>query len=925
MRKTVLFLFALICATFLNKVANAQILINEYSASNSTIIADYQGDFEDYVELYNTSGTAINLAGYFMSDNATNLNKWVFPAGVSIPANGRLMVYMSNKDLVSPGGQVHASFKLTQCRNEKIIICDAALNILDSLTMQRTQNNHSRGRTTDGAATWSIFTTPSPNAANAGTINAYADKPIFDIPQGFYAAAQSLTLSTPQTGVTIRYTTNGQAPTAASTAYSTPIAIAATTVVRAACFSNTTNLATSFTETNTYFINVTHSSSFNVISLAGNYTGLFGNSQPIRNSMEFFDTLKNFKWEFEGQTKRHGHDSWAFPQKGFRVYPKDEYGYLHTMPEQFFPNSPRNEFDCIILKGGASDNYPSSNGQNATHMRDAYAHTFSIKYDMEFDERNYAPTIIYINGAYWGIYEIRERVDADYTEFYYNQPESKADIVKHWGGGTNILVAGSDTGWTNLRNFCISNNMALANNYNYVESVLNTNSLIDFFVYNNYLANSDHMNWNTMWWRGKKGAGVKWKYALWDQDNIFDLGENYTGLSTTSSALDPCEPFTLFLNSNIVFHTQIINALMNNAVFKKKYQDRYAMWLNTSLTCDTLLKHVDYFEDLLTPEMTKHVARWGGNVNTWHNHFDSVRKFILERCQKVGGNGDTNCVGVQFVTFNVDAVGMGTIKFGPSVLPKYPLKFICPTDSLYSIEAIANPGFKFKEWRIFNNQNQISPTITSASAILNYKRQDSIVAIFEIKPKDSFDIVITANPLWSGSVLVDGSVVLNATNFPYTYKCEEKTSHTLLATPNPDNKFINWNQTNSASNPVGPNLNAASITFVANAADKFVANFDTIILSSKKVFIPNAFSPNGDGKNDVFKIDGANNPGIVSVALTVFDRYGAIVFNGDGLKGWNGKYPDNVNAEIGTYYYAADILFDDKKSKVFKGDIMMIR
>lgn len=908
--------------------AKSQVVINEYSASNLNLIADYAGKFSDYVELYNTSGTAVNLTGYHLSDDVNNLTRWTFPAAVSVPANGRLMVYCSGDDVVISATEVHTNFHLTQCHNNMIILSDPSSTILDSLTMLRTLKNNSRGRTSDGATTWGVFLVPTPNAPNSNAFVAYADRPVMSVAPGFYAATQNVALSTTQPNITIRYTTNGTVPTATSTLYTTPIVVSATTVIRAKCFSSDPTIIPSFTETNTYFINVTHSSPFNVISLCGNYTSLFGTSQPIDNSMEFFDTLKNFKWEMEGVSSKHGHDSWAYPQKGMNIKARDQYGYLAELPEKFFTNTPRDKFNMIILKAAASDNFNGNNGNNTAHMRDAYCHTFSIKYGWEFDERSYAPTIVYINGQYWGIYEIREKVDEDYTDYYYNQSKKKVDIVQHWGGATNTIIAGSDTGWTNLRNFCVGNNMAIPANYAYVESILNINSLIDFFVLNNYVANSDHMNWNTMWWRGRKGAGVKWKYALWDQDNIFDLGENFTGLPTTGPELDPCAPWKLFTNSNIIFHTQIINALLNNPTFKKAYQDRYANWLSTSLTCDTLLAHLKWFEDLLAPEMSAHVARWPGNgasVAKWHDHVDSVRDFILKRCTLIGSPSDSSCIPVKRIVYNVDAVGMGTIKVEGVTINTYPKRFVTGGDSIYNIEAAPNPGYIFKTWKYFNTKNLITPTLTSPIAFLDYRDVDSIVAEFMVKPLDTYDVVITAAPTWAGTITLDGTTVLSQANFPYTLKAIEKTSHTLLATQDADHTWDTWTQANQASNPVVGSYKDKQISFTANATDVFTAKFDTLIKVGKNVFVPDAFTPNGDKINDYFGIDASQNLFIQEVILSVYDRFGEQLYTGNGKNtGWDGKYKGEY-VTVGTYMYNIEVKFIDGSRKKLKGDVMMIR
>jgi gliding motility-associated-like protein len=909
-------IFLALCFLISSKTFFAQIVINEYCASNISVVADQFGKFEDFVELYNTSASAINLNGYYLSDNAANATKWQITSNVMINANSRILVFCSGNDLITGTFQIHTKFKLTQCHNNQIMIANPSGTIIDSLTMLRTQSNHSRGRTTDGAATFSIFSSPSPNVANSGGFTAYALRPVLSVAPGFYPGAQSVALSTSEANITIRYTTNGTVPTGTSTVYTTPINVTQDTVIRAKCFSSTAGILPSFTETNSYFINDKHH--FPVISVCGNYTSLFSSGNDINNSFEYFDSTQNFKWEMEGLSKKHGHDSWAYTQKGFSVTAEDEYGYLAEMPEKFFVNSPRDSFKLVILKAAASDNYDGNN--RGAHMRDAFTQVFSIRHDLNFDERSYNPCIVYINGRYWGVYEIREKVDADYCAFYYGQTKSKIDMVQYWGSSANIY--GSDTGWVNLKNFILGNNMAIPANYAYVNSVFELNSLIDFFIYNNYIANSDHMNWNTMWWRGRKGAGVKWRYALWDMDNTFNLGQNFTGLSTTGPDLNPCEPFTLFNNSSTIFHTQMINKLMLNPTFKKAYSDRYAFLLSTSLTCDTLLAQLKEFEDLLTPEMGAQVARWGGSMATWHNHVDTIRDFILRRCALVGGNSDT-CGSVQKITFNVDAIGMGNIKYGTKLLSTYPYKEVASTDSIYDIQAIPNAGFRFKTWLKFSTKNSISPTMTSASALLDYKAVDSIVAVFEIKPLDTFNVTINAIAPYAGRVVFDNDTI---STFPKVYKIIEHTVHNLTEIPNAQHVFLNWKNYNVTANTISPNTTNSSIVYnLTLGNDTIDAYFDTVITVVQTVFIPNAFSPNKDNMNDYFGVNSQQNQFIKTVTLKVFDRFGTMVYDGNGLDtGWDGTYKAEP-CDLGSYYYSINVLFTNNTKKDFKGDLLLSR
>src|SRR5438034_9073294 len=75
----------------------ANVSINEIMAVNVAGLTDEDGDHSDWIELRNSSASAQNLNGYFLTDDATNLNKWQFP-NVSVPANGYLLVFASDKN-----------------------------------------------------------------------------------------------------------------------------------------------------------------------------------------------------------------------------------------------------------------------------------------------------------------------------------------------------------------------------------------------------------------------------------------------------------------------------------------------------------------------------------------------------------------------------------------------------------------------------------------------------------------------------------------------------------------------------------------------------------------------------------------------------------------------------------------------------------
>lgn len=683
----------------------AQVVINEFSASNKTTLYDQDNDAEDWIELYNASNATVNLDGWGLSDDPAEPGKWNLPA-VSLAPGKFLVVFASDKDITS-GSYLHTSFKLTQTRNEWVVLSTPGGLVVDQRQMLvHTQRDHAYGRSTDGSDTWAVFTDPTPgftnNSATDYTAN-YAFKPTMSQAAGFYNQPNlSVAIFSLQNNGVLRYTTDGSAPTPASPVYSAPLNLTATTVVRARFFPNDPAQLPSFIETNTYFLNESHT--VPVISVASeDFEELFATHGEIQNSLEFFETDESRVFTLEGDMRGHGNDSWAFAQKGMRFYARDQYGWLSTMPHKIFPTTDREEFDVIILKAGASDQYPGHPSLHSCHVRDGFAHTVAENNHLDLDFRRYRLGVVYLNGEYWGVYEIRERVDTDYAEYYYDQPAKKVDMLKYWGGLD--VENGSPADWNAVYNFIMANDINDPANWAYVKSQLDIGSFIDYFILNTYFVNSDWLNWNTMWWRGTKDPGTGWRYALWDMDNTWNLGQNYTGLETTGYENDPCDVEDNFPNDPNIPHTGMWGKFFDNPEFVQQYINRYADLLNTALTCDNLLSHLDSMVAVLEPEMPRQCDRWGGSVDQWHANLDLMRAQIEGKCSLINDQivdcyEDEGITGPYALTIQVMPAGSGKVRVN-TVTPE-----VYPFNATYfggiGVELQALPGIDkvFDHWEV---------------------------------------------------------------------------------------------------------------------------------------------------------------------------------------------------------------------------------
>jgi hypothetical protein len=836
--------------TIISFSLNAQVVINEYSAANYDDIDFLVGpgqNYSDWIELYNAGVTSVNISGFNLSDRISTPLKWQFPAGTTIAAGAHLVI-LADKQNTFASGYYHTNFKLTQTSgNEVIVLSDAAGVILDSISLNYPNKKHdSRCRMTDGAAIWGISKNPTNGTSNNNSKERYALTPTFNVPAGFYTVGATLTvqLSTTEPNSSIRYTLDGSEPNSSSTLYSsiTPISLMNTTVIRAKTYSTNANISSSLIETNTYFVNETHGTK--VISIAGG-TGLSsllgGSFVEPEGSFELFETDGAFLTEATGEFNKHGNDSWVYAQRGVDFVARDQFGKNYALEDEIFDQKNRDKFQRVILKCGASDNYPFEGTPNTNypgeyggaHVRDAFINELSQRADLRLDERTTEFAIVYVNGGYWGVYDVREKVDDhDFTNYYYDQDRNNLQYLKTWGatwseyGGVQ-----AQTDWDALVQFINTNNMTVPANYNYVDSVFNTGSLIDYFILNGYTVVADWLNWNTAWWRGMDPAGdkKKWRYTLWDMDASFNHYTNYSNVPNQGASADPCDPAVLG-NLGGQGHVPIWNKLLTNDDFFADYINRYAELASTAFSCDSLHNLLDTMIAEIAPEMPAHVIRWGGTMVEWENNVDSIHAFIDTRCTNILTqlvNCEPAISGPYELTIIVQPPGSGEVQLSsitPSVYPYIGTYF---GGVNISLDADANECFEFNHWTIENDT--LFPNDTTENVFFTMSSNDTITVFFNAIPCPSDDtIYIDVQPPGSGTINIDGN---NISTFPTTEYVLDSTNHTFDAIANAGFTFVNWDWNIHTPAPSATSTNTLVYTY---SNDTLTVNFappavDTIV------------------------------------------------------------------------------------------------
>jgi gliding motility-associated-like protein len=822
-----LLLFLLIASTA-NQL-NSQVVINEFCTANYTdwIVS---GENEDWVEMYNPTSAPVDITGYYLSDNASNPQKWAFPAGSIVPANGFLVVLLSGTGDYAPNylGYRNTSFKVTQTNGEPLLFSNTSGTILEQYDLSvigAFQANHSYARTTDGGAIWAIHTDPSPNASNSGPNYAtYATKPVFSVEAGWKPGPISVTL-TAEPGCTIYYTTNGANPSTATTQYTGPIALSVTTTLRAISIPSDPSALPSLIETNTYFFGADVHSIYTV-NIAGPTLsdGSWWGDEACH--IEFFAGGGTFIVEAGGDSNEHGNDSNAYPQRGFDYVTRDAMGYDNEIQYPLFHHHDRPGYERLIFKGAANDQYPTEPG--GAHVRDAYVHELSILGDLHLDERTSEFCVLYINGVYWGVYDFREKADdIDYTDYHFDQPEGMVDYLKTWGG--TWTEYGSDADWITLRNFVLSNDMTNAANYNYVLSQYNHMSLIDYFILNGYVVCTDWLNWNTAWWRGRHpdGDARRWRYVLWDMDATFGHYINYTGVPSTGPTADPCQIDNMG-NVGGQGHVPMLNALFNNTEFLADYVQRYATLSNTIFSCDRMIAVLDSMVNTIEPEMARQCARWGGTVAGWQANVQQVRDFILLRCNDEIIDGIADCYNVTPITVTVEIEGIGEIEFETHELDNTTAPFTgtyfadLPIDL---IAFVADGGAlcgTFAGWEIVSGTAIIADPLSPTTTVI-FQTDAVIRAVFQ--DANTGPVVITTDMNLPGAGVLTVNTVAQLT-YPNTTTINPGESTTIAVTPNEWYTFDYWESANGTT--FNPGNTSTSITISTCQSDTITAFFTHI-------------------------------------------------------------------------------------------------
>lgn len=596
------------------------VYINEVASSQTKFFRYTLWYFTEYIELYNKSDEVINLKGYSIMDSADM--PWVFPE-VTIEPDGYLVVLLKGL----PRGNVpyiNADLSISSS-GEELVFKNADGIIIDYYKTGYLPGEYSSGRQKTTGSKRYFFTEKTPGQENGlSTVQNYSQKPTFSHDGGMVDEELFYLEISVESEATIRYTLDGSDPTEKSHLYTEPILIDKDTVVRAAAFEE--NKLPSTIQTGTYILTLQHTLpivclSTDPVNLFSSHRGIYNEgSGPEKGDYPYYHANYWFNWEspiavefyesdgslallFDAGLQIAGQASRAEDQKSMIIRLRDGYG-LNEIYYPLFEDNEVKEFKHILLRTSGQD-------WTSTKIRDYYFHQ-SIKGYSSLDIMDGRPTAVYINGQYWGIYNIREKINADYFESHYGIDKNNVTIIE----GSSILKTGEISDWNDLQNFCINNDFSNDEAYKQLEERVDVDAFLDYIIVETFYCNHDIAN--IKYWR-ENADGSKWRPILYDLDagiNDYNYKNNRMGFYFDK----PENAFILY-------------ALGQNDEFIDKLIKRYAYFLNEVFTEENIVNDLDKIIDEISLEMQYHVDRWGRpySHNIWQEYVYSLKENIIDR------------------------------------------------------------------------------------------------------------------------------------------------------------------------------------------------------------------------------------------------------------------------------------------------------
>lgn len=703
--------------------AKAQLTINEIMAYNETgIINPDLYTQTDWIEIFNAGNESIDLSFYSLSDNPDNPEKWNFPDGIAIGPGSFLLVWADEAGEIQTG--LHASFKLN-VSGETLFLTDNQGLLIDSISYPRQFADVSYGKT--DTCTLVYFSDPTPGEPNdVASSYMLAAGLSYNPPPGIYNDYQMVELSWHDSSAVIHYTLDGSEPDENSDIYGGPIGVANNTVIRTKIWAD--GYLPGWIETATYLIGDTFNLPvFSLVtdpvnlwdSVKGIYVegtnGVTGycSDVPVNwnqdwerpVSLEFLGKSGTRKLFADGGIKIHGGCSRTAPMKSLGYLSRNEYGSNEIRYPFFREKEDVTWFKDLIFRNSGNDFW-------YTMMRDGIIQAVA-KSNMDIDKQAFEPVIVFLNGEYWGIHNLREDVNEHYFQSNFGIPPEEIDLLKTY----NQVVSGTGADFENLENYMQTHNLAVQAYYDYVAERIDINEYINYQITEMFFANRDWPGNNQKYWRHRTTNG-KWRWIMFDMDftwGLYDFNpaiDMFTFCTATDGPDWPNPPLATFL----------FRKLLENRRFREQFIMTYMMHLNTTFQPDNVIHFIDSMQAMIYDEFPAHIARWSQpwSMDQWNANVEELRNFARMRPDYVWNNLRNYFFLGPVISLSLSYPDTaGKIILNDYILPPGRFEGRYISGLPLKIQAYPSAGNKFVRWDI-NEYDVYSETILPGKSTWKY-------------------------------------------------------------------------------------------------------------------------------------------------------------------------------------------------------------
>ena len=640
--------FLLLNFVLLSEGMFGRVLINEVMQSNVTGIMDNLNDFPDsWVELYNDDSTATTLQNYRIGLSSIPADCYVLTCSDTLNSKGYSLIYCDKEgDTTLATTAHHTNFELATDENSTLYLFTPEGELCDSLNLpEMLAPDIAYGRKTDGSDTLGHFRTATPGRTNGGIMSErLLKKPDFNIEGGFFTdpIVLKITAKEKDSIAQVRYTTDGSEPTENSPLFPDSMIIEKSTAVRAKTFCDTALSRPSQTESYLFagrdltlpIFSITLDTAY----LYNEDIGIYCKGDTAKNALRDCQPkftgypLNNYVYEWRrpmnveyyengnmgatfnqvGEMKVGGNSSRMMDYKSFVLYSDERFGEK-KFKANFWTNKTDISKQKQILLRQSGQEYPF------TFLRDAYGQMLFGK-EVNLDWSDYQPSIIYVNGEYWGMLNNRERTNDYYVKTNYPEVEDY-DCLDVYG----VVYTGDNYDFWHSYNIVTGDS---ATTYLQVDSVLDIDEYLNYYLMNIYLSNNDWPGNNNLCWKEKGGKG-KWRYIAKDVDLScgFHCGKSNDDGDMIEWSLGQCteKPW-------IEFAYQVNRKLMSLPEFRNQFTDRAAIYMGTFLRSENTTHLLDSLAGNIATEMTyfrPKIEAW----DKWETNLDSMRNWLKQRTE----------------------------------------------------------------------------------------------------------------------------------------------------------------------------------------------------------------------------------------------------------------------------------------------------